>query len=431
MKLESFAFERCVGDPNYFVTQADQFFAALSSARKTVKVKMLKFLGTYATLAHLANLTAYLQTEKEQQLRLTAIEIIRKLKDPASIPALTLFLEDPNPLIVAQAFLGLWPFRTQAKIKARLQKFKNHPNEVVSDLALAAFTPTRLRRPALADNQALRNLVVQGDVTEILPLVPPDTIDLTFTSPPYYNARDYSIYPSYAAYLEFLEKLFAQLHKVTRPGRFFVLNTSPVIMPRVERQFQSRRYPIPFDLHPLIMNLGWEFIDDIVWAKPETSVKNRNGGFFQHRKPLAYKPNACTEYLMVYRKKCPELIDWNIKQYSTEIIQASLITDDYPRSNLWEIMPVATAEHSAVFPAELATNIIKLYSMKSDLIFDPFGGRGTTAVAAAGLGRNYFTTEISSEYTRTLIANLTQAQALGEVYSTKEFKQARKRNLKS
>jgi len=48
--------------------------------------------------------------------------------------------------------------------------------------------------------------------------------------------------------------------------------------------------------------MGWEFIDDIVWVKPEASVKNRNAGFLQHRKPLGYKPNAVSEMLMVYRK---------------------------------------------------------------------------------------------------------------------------------
>lgn len=60
--------------------------------------------------------------------------------------------------------------------------------------------------------------------------------------------------------------------------------------------------------------MGWEFIDDIVWEKPEYSVKNRIGGFQQHRKPLAYKPNSVTEYLMVYRKQTDKLIDWNIHQ---------------------------------------------------------------------------------------------------------------------
>jgi DNA modification methylase len=57
--------------------------------------------------------------------------------------------------------------------------------------------------------------------------------------------------------------------------------------------------------------MGWEFIDDIIWVKPEASVKNRNSGFAQHRKPLGYKANAVNEYVMVYRKATDKLIDWN------------------------------------------------------------------------------------------------------------------------
>jgi len=100
-----------------------------------------------------------------------------------------------------------------------------------------------------------------------------------------------------------LENVFKEVHRVTKEGRFFVLNTSPIIIPRISRAHASKRYPIPYDIHPLLVKMGWEFIDDIIWVKPEASVKNRNAGFLQHRKPLGYKPNAVSEMLMVYRKK--------------------------------------------------------------------------------------------------------------------------------
>ena len=32
---------------------------------------------------------------------------------------------------------------------------------------------------------------------------------------------------------------------------------------------------------PRLTDIGWEFIDDIVWTKPDYAAKNRNGGFFQ------------------------------------------------------------------------------------------------------------------------------------------------------
>ena len=101
----------------------------------------------------------------------------------------------------------------------------------------------------------LRNTVVQGDVQEALKSFPDESIHLTFTSPPYYNARDYSIYQSYAEYLNFLESVFKEVHRITKEGRFFVLNTSPIIIPRISRAHASKRYPIPYDVHPLLVKI--------------------------------------------------------------------------------------------------------------------------------------------------------------------------------
>ena len=244
----------------------------------------------------------------------------------------------------------------------------------------------------------LRNTVVQGDVQEALKSVPDESIHLTFTSPPYYNARDYSIYQSYGEYLNFLENVFKEVHRVTKEGRFFVLNTSPIIIPRISRAHASKRYPIPYDVHPLLVKMGWEFIDDIVWVKPEASVKNRNAGFLQHRKPLGYKPNAVSEMLMVYRKKTDKLIDWNIHQYNWDKVKRSKVLDKYETTNIWRIDPTFDRIHSAVFPIELCNRVVKFYSFVGDLVFDPFAGSGTLGRAAINLDRNFFLTEKEAKY---------------------------------
>jgi DNA modification methylase len=244
----------------------------------------------------------------------------------------------------------------------------------------------------------MKNTVVHGDVRDVLKLIPDESLHLTFTSPPYYNARDYSIYVSYQAYLDFLSEVFAEVHRITKEGRFFILNTSPVIVPRFSRAYASKRYPIPFDIHPRLIEMGWEFVDDIIWAKPESSVKNRNAGFLQHRKPVAYKPNPVTEYVMVYRKKSDKLLDWNIKQYDEATIEQSKVDDGYETSNLWEIDPTFDKVHSAVFPTELCARVIQYYSFSGDLVFDPFGGSGTLGKAAYLLKRYFFMTEMDDTY---------------------------------
>lgn len=246
--------------------------------------------------------------------------------------------------------------------------------------------------------QCLKNLTILGDNIETMKKIEDESIHLTFTSPPYYNARDYSTYKTYDDYLIFLKEVFIEVYRLTKEGRFLIVNTSPIIIPRINRQHSSKRYPIPFDLNTILTKIGWEFIDDIIWIKPEPSVKNRNGGFKQHRKPLAYKPNNVTEYVMVYRKPTKKLIDWNIKQYPINVVNESKVEDDYDTSNVWYIKPKSDKIHSAVFPEELSDKIIKYYSYKGDLIFDPFAGSGTVGRSAIKLQRNFLMIESNETY---------------------------------
>jgi DNA modification methylase len=252
----------------------------------------------------------------------------------------------------------------------------------------------------------LKNVAVCGDTLEIMRLLRDESVHLTFTSPPYYNAREYSAYPSYKAYLAFLRDVFREVYRITKEGRFLLLNTSPVIVARTSREHFSRRYPIPFDIHHYLMEIGWMFIDDIVWQKPEASVKNRNGSFQRNREPLAYKPNCVTEYVMVYRKSTDKLLDWNIRQYSKDIISDSKIEDGYETANVWNIAPCFDKVHPAVFPVELCKRIIQYYSYKGDLVFDPFGGSGTAGKAAKVLERYFFLTERNDSYFSYMKSNL-------------------------
>ena len=176
-----------------------------------------------------------------------------------------------------------------------------------------------------------------------------------------------------------------------------VVNTSPIIQAREKRSKSSKRYPITFDLNSILIKDGWDFIEDIIWLKPESSVKNRNGGFFQHKKPLAYKPNIRNEYVMVYRKSTEKLIDWNIQQYDKDIVEKSKIKE-YESSNIWEIRPVSDKNHPAVFPKELCRRVISYYSMIGDLVCDPFAGIGTVGVVCKELNREFIGIEQNKEY---------------------------------
>ena len=367
-----------------------------------VRFWVVKNLGKLKSDDVITHLEYISKNDESTIVRREAVSSIGRLRNDRAQNILLNNLSDNDPKIVNQAIRGLLIFKGEKKIDIALKELINHENEIVRNVIYKEyFTEKKKKKSVLPHAETypfLKNVVVNGDVLEVLKYVPEESIHLTFTSPPYYNARDYSIYPSYEAYLRFLEKVFQETYRITKEGRFLIVNTSPVIIPRISRAHSSKRYPIPFDIHCFLVEMGWDFIDDIIWQKPEYSVKNRVGGFQQHRKPLAYKPNATTEYLMVYRKQTEKLIDWNIRQYSQEIVEQSKVADGFETTNVWQIHPKSDKVHSAIFPVDLCKRVIEYYSYKGDLVFDPFGGSGTLGRTAKVLGRNFFLTEKEQKY---------------------------------
>ncbi len=370
-----------------------------------VRIQTIKAIGKVHSEDTLDVLKTVIKNDTSTLVIREAVSSIGRIKKQSIIPVLIELLEHKDPKIVCQALRGLIVFRGIEIVDSALKKLKKHPNEVVRKGIETIFSKQKSPKYSKINSlnhinvlDCLKNVAVNGDVLEVLKYVPDDSIHLTFTSPPYYNARDYSIYESYDAYLSFLEKVFTEVHRVTKEGRFFILNTSPVIVPRISRAHASKRYPISFDLNTILQKLGWEFIDDIIWMKPEYSVKNRVGGFMQHRKPLGYKPNSVTEYLMVYRKSTNRLIDWNMRQYTSQIIEDSKVDEPFETTNVWQISPKSDKVHSAIFPEALCDRVVRYYSYKGDLVFDPFGGSGTLAKVAKILGRHFFITEMDPTY---------------------------------
>ncbi len=246
------------------------------------------------------------------------------------------------------------------------------------------------------------NKVILGDCREVLAEFPPASSQLVFTSPPYFNAKpEYAEYVDYPSYLEFLGKAFEACHDVLAEGRFLIVNVSPVLVRRTSRSAASKRLPIPFDLHPVLDRIGFEFIDDIIWRKPEGAGWHLGRGrrFAADRQPLQYKPVTVTEYVLVYRKKTGRLIDWNLRNHpDPEALERSRILGEYDKTNVWDITPSNHALHPAVFPEELVSRVLRYYSFKGDSVLDPFAGTGTVGRVAAAMGRRFILIEKRADY---------------------------------
>lgn len=237
--------------------------------------------------------------------------------------------------------------------------------------------------------------------------IDPDSVALTVTSPPYWNAIDYDQHladPSawyrtrrgheYEAYLGFLRRCFSECFRGTKPAGFCAVVIGTVLL-------KGKHYPLPFHFISLMEEVGWAFHQDIIWYKVTGGVK-RAGVTIQKPYPGYFYPNIMTEYILVFKKPGKDKI---YSGKSKEEKEQNLIPIDelFKReiaNNIWHIAPVPPnhLKHPCPFPEEIPYRLILMYSYKGDTVLDPFVGIGTTPKVAKALGRDYFAYDTKKEY---------------------------------
>lgn len=254
--------------------------------------------------------------------------------------------------------------------------------------------------------------ILNGDSLEILPTLDAESIQCCVTSPPYWGLRDYDhpgqigAEPSPDEYVANLVSLFQEVRRVLRKDGTVWLNVGDgyarnggtgghgpnAIVGNTKKLIQKRNCKVPEvwglkdrDLMGLPWRVafalqadGWYLRSRITWIKktamPE-SVKNR--------------PTTATEEIFLLTKSPTYFYNPNGFREPTG---ANL-------RNYWLLGPEPNGNgHPAAFPKELARRCIQLGSSLNDTVLDPFGGSGTTGVAANELGRNAIIIELNPEY---------------------------------
>lgn len=312
----------------------------------------------------------------------------------------------PMELVYQMFRTCLYKSREDSRFQSLRERIINHyHNEIIDKMNDYYIYRHNVQKESQAVTKITEPLLLVGDCEETLKQLPEKSVQLIFTSPPYYNAREYSDYTSYSEYLAKMGRVFSECSRVLEDGRFIIVNVSPVITKRPGREFESIRYPIHYDFHRVLSESGYYFVDEIIWIKPEPSVPDRISGYRQTRKPLSYKPNCITESIMVYRKNCAFLLDKNMKNYPEYDRHDN---EDIDSSNCWYIAPKADKNHPAVFPEELCRRILRYYSFEGDTVLDPFAGSGTFGRAARKMERIPVLCELSEDY-----AEIIESEALG------------------
>lgn len=202
----------------------DVLLPFLEKDNPQIRLGAVKNLGKLADFVYLNVLFKVAKEDSNSAVRREAVSSIGRMRNQNALPFLWDLLNDKDPKVVLQVIRALLVFKDDSATQRKLKSLFSHPNEMIQSIIQREFYSSKnLPKPKQKHIEScnfMKNAIVQGDVREIFKYVPDESIHLTFTSPPYYNARDYSIYQSYNDYLDFLASVFKEVYRVTKEGRF-------------------------------------------------------------------------------------------------------------------------------------------------------------------------------------------------------------------
>jgi len=245
-----------------------------------------------------------------------------------------------------------------------------------------------------------RGRIVLGD-SRSMDEIEDGSVQLIVTSPPYWDIKDYNVEGQIGrgsdlrTYFMDLFLVWKECFRALAPGRRLVIN----IGDQFTRSKDYGRYKV-VPLHAEIISqcerIGSDFMGSIIWQK-RTTVNTSGGAPIMGSYP--YPPNGIVEidheYIMVFKKPGEaRRPDRGTKESS------ALSKEEWKDlfSGHWRFGGARQVGHEALFPAELPSRLVRMFTFKGETVLDPFLGSGTTMRAALDLGRSGIGYEINRTY---------------------------------
>ncbi|WXJ84384.1 Modification methylase RsrI [Moorella thermoacetica] len=295
-----------------------------------------------------------------------------------------------------------------------------------------------------------------GDALEVLKGLPADSVNCCVTSPPYWGLRDYGMEGQVGGedtpekYIARLVGIFSEVRRVLRPDGTLWLNLGDCYAsPGKEGKWDEKRRQkdtgrrlyhmqanrgrvpglknkdlvgIPWAVAFALRNAGWYLRSDIIWYKPNAMPES-----------VADRPTKAHEYLFLLSKSERYYYDYqaiqedavsgdpNSPRGSAAVIgiphngrrkqdeagnrrYTGFNTRYQPREkrnkrSVWIVPTKPFPEaHFAVYPLDLIKPCILAGCPPGGTVLDPFGGSGTTSLAAKQLGRNSIYIDLNPAY---------------------------------
>ncbi|MFC2719401.1 MAG: DNA methyltransferase [Bacteroidota bacterium] len=247
------------------------------------------------------------------------------------------------------------------------------------------------------------------------------SVHLVVTSPPYWQLKDYGadnqigFNDSYENYINNLNLVWKECYRVLYDGCRLCIN----IGDQFARAVYYGRYkviPIREEIIKFCESIGFDYMGAIIWKKVTTS--NTTGGGVQMGS-YPYPRNGILkldyEFILIFKK-----LGDAPKPTKEQKERSKMTADEWNTyfAGHWNFAGIKQNGHIAMFPEELPTRLIKMFSFVGETVLDPFLGSGTTSLAAKNTDRNSIGFEINSEFTSVIREklNVFQKDLEGTIY---------------
>ena len=246
----------------------------------------------------------------------------------------------------------------------------------------------------------LGNIYSENCLITLRERVPDDFIDMTITSPPYDNLRDYN------GYHFPVEEIANLLYQKTKPG-------GVVIWVVGDRTVNGNETLTSFQHAITFQKIGFKVHDTMLYVKrnpiPSDCGKRYRQSFeymfcFSKGQPKTFNPitepiKSAGQKITAFRitgKGRGNVPDEDIgRAIKTERKVSNIFSYNVGTSSSKDKIAF---KHPAIFPEQLVEDQISTWTNEGDIVYDCFMGSGTTAKIAHQLDRRWIGSEISEEY---------------------------------
>ena len=295
------------------------------------------------------------------------------------------------------------------------------------------------------ENYLSINEIHEGDTAKLINNIEPNSIALSFWSPPYFVGKNYEKDATFDSWQNLLKLTIEGHLSALKPGGFLVINIDDILafpdsnIPRIQAPNKSKlRSPVTkedvIEAKKKYPDYNRNKLAALLGCSEQTIDRRLNGNNIRGGKyNTQTRVHLIGHYLEKYAYDCGLYLydrrvwvkdptwqnsQWHSSSYravsefehlyffwkpgETEVDRNRINAKEWSEwgsRGVWNIRSVrANRNHEAQFPIELADKVIRLLTKEGELVLDPFMGSGTTAIAALNNGRQYIGIERSADY---------------------------------